>query len=128
MNLRDKRPQPIMCHLCNLPVMSNECPDCLTPIKHPAVLSENSPFGFDDPIVSNIDTIKPTPGPLSDLYDKWIGKRVLLKGHGKGLVIGTDSCPAHINIEGEYLWVRLDKPNNLGEVLLCHPVSEVKEM
>lgn len=87
---------------------------------------------------ATIDDARPDPGPISHLYERWQGKHVTLhkvnkkgeKGetYGKGTVIGVDLCPSYTNIEGEYLWVRLDKPNHLGEVLICRPLTEIQEV
>jgi hypothetical protein len=59
--------------------------------------------------------IKPTPGRLSELYDRWIGKRVRQKSTKlTGVVIGVDTRPMHPPLAADdvngYVVIKLDKP------------------
>lgn len=83
------------------------------------------------------DDVKPQPGRLSELYDIWLNKRVrrkLREGESAkairpvGTVVGTDSCHADTNKDGEYLIVRPDVEPPVGSKYSYIPLSEIEEV
>ena len=122
-----------MCHLCQLPSALDNCPDCGTPTPQAPLYDRNSPSGFNEPIVSNPDTMRPIPNPvLGKLYDEWVYKRVKFTCREQvvvGTVIGVETRPLRASADGEYLCVKLDEPiTKYGDQIVYALPAEVKQL